>query len=97
MNVIIDGIEFQPVEQKVDKEREDAIGVLGFNILAHWNDKGTDCPIYELQLAETLYNAGYRKVGEEALFEDVYLYYMRHGVLKSDVDAQYTITKKVVK
>ena len=85
MSVIIDGIEYQPVEQKVDQEREKAIEAMSDDFDVSWSE------------AVDAYNSGYRKVGEAVLFEVAYLYYMRRDVSKNDVDARYTITKKVVK
>ena len=88
MNVIIDGIEYKPVEQKVDQEREDAIEDM---------EDAYYTGYCEGNRFGNLYDKGYRKAGEAVLFEVAYLYYMEDGVSKSDVDARYTITKKAVK
>ena len=65
MNVIIDGLTYQPVEQKVDKEREDAIRAMRADINATNYSYGWDA-------IAIIYDAGYRLVGEEASKADLY-------------------------
>ena len=95
MNVIIDGIEYQPVEQKVDQEREDAMVDMVNDI--GWHD---NTPV--LGVCTDLYDAGYRKVGEAVTVEDLMQlprdsmslisYDIADNLLK-----HFDITKKVVK
>ena len=56
MNVIIDGIEYQPVEQKVDKEREEFINDV-YEILRGKTIKNG---------IKELYSCGYIKAGPSA-------------------------------
>ena len=93
MNVIIDGIKYQPVEQRVDQEREDVIADMeDIYYTGEW----------ERNRFGKLYDAGYRKVGEVVTVEDLMQlprvsmsmisYNIADNLLK-----HFDITKKVVK
>ena len=93
MNVIIDGIEYKPVEQKVDKEREDAIRAMRADINATNYSYGWDA-------IAIIYDAGYRKVGEVISSHDVKRLYNLSPVKSIDEWLNiggYLVTKKVVK
>ena len=98
MNVIIDGIEYKPVEQnveqKVDQEREDAIDAM-------LDEKNGMAGMHTNRyLAEALYDAGYRKVGEVISSHDVKRLYNLSPVKSIDEWLNiggYLVTKKVVK
>ena len=94
MNVIIDGIEYAPVEQKVDQEREDAVADMSMLVSFKLN---------KLKMIEALYDAGYRKVGEEVSEDDMLeaLSEERRRVfwlpISDELLKHFDITKKVVK
>ena len=96
MNVIIDGIEYQPVEQKVDQEREDAIDAM-------LDEKNGMAGMHTNRyLCESLYDAGYRRVGEEVSQEELEKFRaVRKGLsyinVIDELRIQYSITKKVAK
>ena len=95
MNVIIDGIEYQPVEQNVDQEREDAIRAMRADINATNYSYGWDA-------IAIIYDAGYRKVGEEVSQEELEKFRAERKGLSyinviDELRSQYTITKKVAK
>ena len=84
MNVIIDGIEYKPVEQKVDQEREGAVKEMKSLLAIH-------CGSYH-----ALYDAGYRKVGEKADIDAIKHYFFDEISAKILLD-HFDITKRVVK
>ena len=93
MNVIIDGIEYKPVEQRVDQEREDAIKVME----SYRENSGF---VNAGRMIEILYDAGYRKVGEVISSHDVKRLYNLSPVKSIDEWLNiggYLVTKKVVK
>ena len=90
MNVIIDGIEYRPVEQEVNQEREDAIR------------KMTKGNVNIYAICESLYDDGYRKVGEAITQEELEKFRAERKGLSyinviDELRSQYTITKKVEK
>ena len=93
MNVIIDGIEYQPVEQKVDQEREDVIADMeDIYYTGEW----------ERNRFGKLYDADYRKVGEAITQEELEKFRAERKGLSyinviDELRSQYTITKKVEK
>ena len=96
MKITIDGIEYKPVEQKVDKEREDAIRAMRADINATNYSYGWDA-------IAIIYDAGYRKVGEEVSEDDMLeaLSEERRRVfwlpISDELLKHFDITKKVVK
>ena len=91
MNVIIDGIEYQPVEQKVDQEREDAVEDM-IDIYYTGDCKGTRFG--------KLYDAGYRKAGEAVSFKELNKFVDRRVLASSiaiELLGHFTITKKEMK
>ena len=87
MNVIIDGIKYQPVEQRVDQAREDAVEDM-IDIYYTGDCKGSRFG--------KLYDAGYRKVGEKADIDAIKHYFFDEISAKILLD-HFDITEKVVK
>ena len=87
MNVIIDGVEYAPVEKKVDQEREKAVDAM-FDIISLGE-------VYRSDL-EAIYDNGYRKTGEEVSkdeIEDFFRYTKGWDI--NNLMEHYTVFKKL--